>query len=213
MHTVAEEHGRTVLFVSHNLGAVRSLCTNCLWLESGKLRQQGPTDDVVNAYYKAGSQSLASRNIAIEPRIGHLGEQLRITALELNHGQSVFHNEPFTFAIDFEARSACDEVSFGIGLTNLDGTRLMSTDSDLASPRFPVAAGQRGRIECKLDRLLLQPGLYLVDLGARSGDYNGLDYLPGILRLDVLPGPTTPSTLIREAGHVRYPGSWQLTSA
>ncbi|MBS0630852.1 MAG: ABC transporter ATP-binding protein [Verrucomicrobia bacterium] len=213
MHTVAEQHGRTVLFVSHNLGAVRSLCTNCLWLESGTLRQQGPTDAVVNDYYKAGSLAPASLNIALEPRLGHHGEQLRITALTLNRNQPILHGEPFSFAIDFEARSACEEVSFGLGLANLDGTRLMSMDSDLTTPRFTLKAGQRGRVECTLDRLLIQPGLYLVDLGARSGDFNGLDYLSGIMRLEVLPGPSTPSTLIRDSGHVRYPGGWSIASA
>lgn len=212
MQTVAEQHGRTVLFVSHNLGAVRSLCTKCVWLEGGALRQEGRTETVVNEYYKAGAQNPASRNIALEPRVGHFGSQLRITQLTLNQNQPVLHGEPFSFAIDFETRSACEDVSFGLGFTNLDGTRLMSMDSDLVAPRISIAADRRTRIECKLDRLLLQPGLYLIDLGARSGDYNALDYLPGVLRLEVLPGPNTPSTLIRDAGHVRYPGAWHFAA-
>src|SRR5258706_10564604 len=42
--------GRTVLFVSHNMGAVTSLCNRCLLLENGKLVQDGPSAEVAATY-------------------------------------------------------------------------------------------------------------------------------------------------------------------
>lgn len=42
--------GRTVLFVSHNMGTVRSLCSRCLYLEAGRLVADGPTEEVIDAY-------------------------------------------------------------------------------------------------------------------------------------------------------------------
>jgi len=47
--------GRTVLFVSHNLLALRSLCSSAVWLDGGEARMQGPTDDVVSAYIGSGA--------------------------------------------------------------------------------------------------------------------------------------------------------------
>ncbi|MCC6841431.1 MAG: ABC transporter ATP-binding protein [Flavobacteriales bacterium] len=44
------QSGRTVLFVSHNMTAVRSLCSRVVWLEHGRIRMQGATEEVVNAY-------------------------------------------------------------------------------------------------------------------------------------------------------------------
>lgn len=44
------EQGRTVLFVSHNMQAVQSLCTRCIMLENGKMVMDGPTDAVINHY-------------------------------------------------------------------------------------------------------------------------------------------------------------------
>jgi lipopolysaccharide transport system ATP-binding protein len=41
---------RTVVFVSHNMGAVRALCNKCLLLEHGRMRQFGPTNEVIAAY-------------------------------------------------------------------------------------------------------------------------------------------------------------------
>src|ERR1044071_8373052 len=42
--------GRTVFFVSHNLAAVENLCSRGIWIDSGKLRMDGPTKDVIAAY-------------------------------------------------------------------------------------------------------------------------------------------------------------------
>src|SRR5207244_3258068 len=45
--------GRTVLFVSHNMGAIRQLCPTAIWLDHGLLRQKGDTDAVIHAYLDA----------------------------------------------------------------------------------------------------------------------------------------------------------------
>lgn len=43
--------GVTVLFVSHDMGSIRQLCSKCLWLDKGTARQYGPVDDVSAAYF------------------------------------------------------------------------------------------------------------------------------------------------------------------
>ncbi|MEP7305285.1 MAG: polysaccharide ABC transporter ATP-binding protein [Acidobacteriota bacterium] len=49
MEDVAKQ-GRTILFVSHQMNQIRRLCDTCLWLDGGRLRQQGPTAEVTSAY-------------------------------------------------------------------------------------------------------------------------------------------------------------------
>jgi lipopolysaccharide transport system ATP-binding protein len=44
-------HGRTVLFVSHNMAAVRSLCTRAILVETGKVQDSGSPSDVISRYY------------------------------------------------------------------------------------------------------------------------------------------------------------------
>jgi homopolymeric O-antigen transport system ATP-binding protein len=60
MHDVTR-HGRTVVFVSHNLAAVRSLCTRALLLQKGRLVYDGDTDEAVDRYVGAGG----GRDVAI----------------------------------------------------------------------------------------------------------------------------------------------------
>jgi lipopolysaccharide transport system ATP-binding protein len=49
--------GRTVLFVSHNMGAIQQLCNTGVYLEKGKVTLQGDINDVVAKYMSYGSQS------------------------------------------------------------------------------------------------------------------------------------------------------------
>jgi hypothetical protein len=53
--------GQTVLFVSHDMNAIRRCCTRAIWLDRGRIRQTGPVDDVVDAYT---SELLAGRLLA-----------------------------------------------------------------------------------------------------------------------------------------------------
>jgi lipopolysaccharide transport system ATP-binding protein len=50
--------GRTVLFTSHQLGAVRRLCRRALWLDGGRARMLGPVDEVIEAYLAASSATV-----------------------------------------------------------------------------------------------------------------------------------------------------------
>jgi lipopolysaccharide transport system ATP-binding protein len=67
MKDVSEREGRTVLFVSHNMAAVQSLCTQAILLEHGGLTLQGHTSNVLDHYISSGSNS-NSTYIAEEPQ-------------------------------------------------------------------------------------------------------------------------------------------------
>lgn len=54
-----QNDGVTVLFVSHDMGSIRQLCSKCLWLEHGTARQYGPVDDVSAAYF---NEQLSQQN-------------------------------------------------------------------------------------------------------------------------------------------------------
>ena len=48
-----ERSGRTVLFVSHNMDAMARLCATTIWLERGRVRRIGPTDEVIDEYMRS----------------------------------------------------------------------------------------------------------------------------------------------------------------
>jgi lipopolysaccharide transport system ATP-binding protein len=210
MKDFSTSEGRTVLFVSHSMASVRALCTSALWLDHGEVRLRGSSLEVIRAYLESSMDSAASTQSLEEiRRAPGQGERLIITRVTLNDGESVQHGERLTVQIDYEARDAVPDVAFGIGFSSPEGVRMLSIDSDLVEERRNLSAPHSGSITMVLPSLRLQPGRYGLDVGARSGDHVGLDYLPACAWIDVLPGPTTPAVIIRETGGVREPADWR----
>ncbi len=212
MQDVASQ-GRTVLFVSHGMGSVRSLCGTAIWMEDGRIRQTGEVKTVTDAYMMetAADSMEGALDVRHSRRANWIAEEplIRLCRIEFNDGEPLRHGEPMAAHIEYEVYGPVDDVAFGFGFSNLDGLRLMSTDSDLMDARRSLREGQHGVVEVRIPQLFLQPGQYLLDAGARSGDYNGVDYIPGCAQVDVLPGPTTPPSIIRGDIGVRIPSSWR----
>ena len=60
MGDVAAKEGRTVLFISHNMGAIESLCQKSILMEGGSISSSGDTKDVVNIYLTSANRELAT---------------------------------------------------------------------------------------------------------------------------------------------------------
>ncbi|MEZ5427614.1 MAG: ABC transporter ATP-binding protein [Pyrinomonadaceae bacterium] len=55
------QHGRTIIFVSHNMQAVTRLCSRAIWIESGRVREDAPAKDVVSNYLNSQTETSAQR--------------------------------------------------------------------------------------------------------------------------------------------------------
>jgi lipopolysaccharide transport system ATP-binding protein len=211
MRDVSRDEGRTVLFVSHSMGAIRTLCTEAMWLDHGTVRHRGPVTETISAYFETATQaSEEATDLAGIRRIwpGH-GERIVIHGVLINDGRPVLFGESLSIAIDYEVRSDVDSVTFELGFTSIEGVRVITLDSDLADPARHLAGGTWGRVEAELTSVTLQPGRYGLDIAVRSGEHVGLDYLPACIWLQVLPGPNTPSPVFRESGGVRQSAAWR----
>ncbi len=202
--------GRTVIFVSHNMAAIRNLCTEVIWLEGGKVIDHGDSATIVDQYLRTTiGQSGSSVELAGVQRQGSAGARLKITGMEFNGGTPVFHGERLRVRIDFVTTGAVEKVGFGFGFSSPEGVRVMSVDSDLLEPQRDLPKDHRGMVEAIIPVLQLQPGRYSLDVGARSGNNSGLDYLQGCAQVEVLPGPATPPLIIRKSGGMRIPAAWE----
>ena len=65
MGDVAGE-GRTVMFVSHNMTAIHTLCPKCAWINSGKLQEIGGAEDIIHAYLRSSKKEASNSYINLE---------------------------------------------------------------------------------------------------------------------------------------------------
>ena len=201
--------GRTVLLVSHNMGALRGLCTEVAWIDRGRIVRTGPPEVIDQYMGTMNQQATSTVELADLDRAGGIADRLRLERVEFNQGAPIVHGEPLRARIEFETSSQIQAVAFGFGFSSLEGTRLMTVDSDLVDARRDFPMNYRGSVEAVVPQLHLQPGRYLLDIAARSGANSGLDYLVGCAQIEVMPGPSTPSVIIRQTGGLRIPASWK----
>lgn len=189
--------GRTVLFVSHQLGQIRTLCDKCILLNAGQIAEIGSSHEVTESYLTKGYHA-SELDVDLEtPRRAIPICGAKLTRLLINHSRPVMHGEHLDMHFYYRADRFVSQAVIGFGFSTLDGTRIYSVDSDLANQRFDFDGSSTGEVTLTIDSLPLQPGLYSLDVGIRSGDLAPVDYVPGCARVEVIPGPATPTSIIR----------------
>jgi lipopolysaccharide transport system ATP-binding protein len=155
--------GRTVIFVSHNLGAVRRLCGSVLVLERGRLRFRGSTEEGVGLY----EDQIAAQPALEAPQFhGALSDRIRFRSLRfLQEGREVERVDPeaeLTIEVEGVAEERFEALDLNIGVSR-DGVRLFSChDAAAATPMDPGPF----RSSFRLAAATLRPGRYAVGLGA-----------------------------------------------
>jgi len=164
MENVAKS-GRTVLFVSHQMSAVESLCQRAILLEKGRIAMMGDVHSVVSAYI---SEDTSNSGAELETARRTGNGRLIVTNFHLeddrgNMVQAARSGEPITFAFEYQNRglSPTDRVSFGFSIqTDLQMPLLYyySHFSDVYYRDLPAA----GYIKCLIPEMPLSAGTFLV---------------------------------------------------
>jgi len=206
--------GRTVLFVSHNMGTVTSLCSRAIWMAAGQVHRTGAVREVVNDYLSKGMASnYQTVDLKEIPRPSYVHDtRLRLESIEWLSEVPLRHGEPAEALIHFTTNSPVDDVSVGIGFSTIEGTRLLSYDTDFQDSQRPNLRDARSHcVKLAIDSLPLGPAIYALDIGCRSGDTHALDYLPAVAQIEVIPGPKTPGCIVRQDAGVRFPSrfTWE----
>jgi lipopolysaccharide transport system ATP-binding protein len=203
--------GRTVLFVSHNMGAVTTLCRTGIWMQQGRLVKSGPARQIVDEYLTTNASSQTTvMDLGSLPRIGDFGRKFKIEKLEWLSGLPLQHGENISARIHFRTTDDVDDVAIGIGFSTLEGVRLLTYETDFQDGHRPgLKKNTIGFVDMTVNDLPLAPGLFSLDIGARSGDSFALDYLPSFTQTEVEMGLKTPGYIARQGAGVRLPSAWE----
>jgi lipopolysaccharide transport system ATP-binding protein len=164
MRNVADQ-GRTILFVSHSMNAVQGLCTKALWLEKGKVRMQGGTDEVVSAYVMEHAAQVLDRSWAGQDAPGDELLSVRSVSVRSMREDGLMRiSDPIRVEIEVENAAVTDN-DIGIRLSLRTGTDAVAFISDLSE-----AVGERvwplgrSKVVCTIPGGLLNTGTYRINL-------------------------------------------------
>ncbi len=207
--------GRTILFVSHNLNVIASLCTTCLLLDSGRMSAKGSIGSCMGAYLKTACEvqgALVKTSDLSRPF--ECGERLRIQSVSIqttNKRAAIPFNSPLVIDIAFLSNWKLPEIVMGLGINSLDGTRIITCHSDDSIAPFETVRGTSYAAKFCLSENQLNPGMYNLDVSARSGGH-ALDYLTGVMQFEILGHMESNDKPVEQRrGFIRLPSNWNLT--
>jgi len=127
MQDIGEKEGRTVLFVSHKMSAISSLCQRTFWLDSGAIRQQGPSNEVVKDYVTNFSKASYESSAAITRNsTGVKNSNFFIQKLEMLNAKqqeaNVFsYNDLMSLIVSLSGRCESDQYSLEFRIYKMTG--------------------------------------------------------------------------------------------
>lgn len=172
LDTVATSDGRTVLFISHDLVAIQTLCQRAILLENGKITAEGPTRDVVDQYLTSID---SIEDIPLEDRTDidkNSDKSIIATSLKIENveaGELIRPSSRIIFKLGYRSKTPVKNFSAEIYVkdfrTKRPITLLWSDNSDGIPRTLPT----QGTIVCITDKMLITSGRCVVDIIFRSG--------------------------------------------
>lgn len=203
MSELAGGHGRTVLFVSHNLDAVNQLCHRSIWLDGGRVRADGPSEEVVNQYLEQHMEMSAAGtwvDLAEATRTG-TGEVCFERLRFFGDGPSgiPYAGGPITVEMVLSARGSAVVGSFAVTISTLGGTVLVSADPVVRSDLGLQLQPGEHRFRITIDAVHLTPGSYAIGLwlarGRGDNAWSIYDSVEQATHLDLVADPSGGSVV------------------
>ncbi len=162
------ESGRTVLFVSHNVDAVRTLCQRGIWMKNGHVHKDGPVEQVVDEYFESVADDLTftAENEDYGLTIGNV-------QLKNDQGMETTQFQPgedLTVEISYEAKKRIERPVFAVAVNGRSGTCFAA--NMILDGRRPDYLEGTGRVTCTFRAIPLLPQAYTVRFSVRSGTTN-----------------------------------------
>lgn len=155
MSDVVQKSGRTILFVSHSMTAITSLCKRCILLERGQIKMIGPTKDVVSYYLTSGETKNGNKQDAKIDFAPNKNKIMQISRVSIANQSNIPTSEipigePFTLELEYDVRQEVHDVYITLILSTPESPRFMDIlESDCVNDSLgPKVPGHyKARIE------------------------------------------------------------------
>lgn len=181
------KHGRTVIFISHQMGAIAQLCSKALLLHHGGIVKEGETQHVIDYYM----QEVTSGTTGEFTAESNSERDIFITSAQALDSESktkscFSHKEPITIAITCKINRWLPNSSLGFFVRDHRGRKIFTSNN----PEWVKLAQKKKevRVTAKIPRALLVPGKYLFTFAISLPNVGFVDWLEDVLPITIIDG-------------------------
>jgi lipopolysaccharide transport system ATP-binding protein len=181
MQDISRGGGRTVLFVSHNMAAVKSLCTRGLVLEKGRVVFDGGTDDAIDCYLSKRVNNVQKSLIERNDRFG--SGKVKIVNVIICNSETIQTGKNLKVELHYQSYFDDIEINeFGISIWDLKENKIISLSSTFKNQLSNI--DKKGKVFCEVIDLPLVKGTYVLNCFVNS--IFGLeDYIENVMQFEV----------------------------
>lgn len=183
MREVANQEGRTVLYVSHNMNTIRQLCDRCVVLDKGKVAFVGDVEEAVGVYMGATDSLPVHYDYAHFRRKANFsisGFMLSSLDIENVERPSYQTGDAVRLRLTFQSNMDIEKIRFRFELYHNDGSVIGTM---LSEPLLNSRKGETGEIGLTMDTTDIMPGRYAITMVAFSMNEDGSElYMDGVSR-------------------------------
>lgn len=213
------KQGRTVFFVSHNMGAVGSICQHGIVLDKGKILFQGPIHEAIQFYeIEISQKGYIQESIADRTDRRGTGE-VRLTSFHIENedGEKIEkilngHTVKFFFGYCTKREQGAGNVDLNIVVERETGESIFQLGTRFTDQQIKHLP-HKGYIVCTIKRFPLVPGKYKLSLYLESG-MNPADYITPLTYIDVVDGDFYDSgyQVFENESKILIDGEWSYSS-
>jgi len=177
-----KKKGKTIIFVTHDLGEVRQFCNKVLYVKNGELMDIGDASSVIDKYIyedKKDQPDVATNVDEKKKAIYSGSKEIEITKVEYldKHGknnENFISGDPVTIRVHYKQNKNISDVVCGIAVYKEDGAHIYGTNSFLQDKSIKL--GNTGYVDFKTNALNLLSGNYALTVAFHSKDGRSYDW-------------------------------------
>jgi lipopolysaccharide transport system ATP-binding protein len=193
MQDVSQKGGRTVIFVSHNMAAIDSLCQIVILLDGGKQIFKGSTKEGISNYLN--NSFVTSSMVSLAERTDRTGNgkvkfvDFKILDENNKYVDNLLSGDTYTFELIYQnfSKKSYKNVKVCLEINDDRDNRLLFLRNDFSNDIIDLNADS-GSIKCKLENLPLVMGTYYFILYLSLGDLETFDLILNVKYTDVVGG-------------------------
>ena len=189
MEDVGKE-GRTVLFVSHNMPTIQSLCKQIIWLQKGSIEVNGDSEMVISRYLSAGLDfNAAEIDLTHHPRRSY-SQEPALQKVWIINSEGVKNNlilmgTSVTIGFEFSCTRNILKAGFGFGIEDESGRRVFSLNNYMLGDIQDYV--KSGICLFKIPYITLVCGTYLVSISVTENQNQFIDFVEQAIAIEIQP--------------------------
>ena len=210
MQDISRKGGRTVLFVSHNMAAIKQLCTKTIMMENGAIVFAGNTNEGIDYYFNLNEESKIRSGIFLSSVNSDNPFIKKVELTNINNSEvscvKFYHDEEILLDIEYCNHIPIVTFTVGIALLDLHKNKLFTNHFD-----FTQSKEIAGRIRCIIPKNILNQGVFSFDVAIFQKGGIVFNYLESICEFEIIDrGSELYYQVNEKIGPLRVACQWEI---